>query len=205
MSRRIKCTVVVAFALLLGPAMAQTNIDAGKPPAQIFADTCNACHRSPREIKPASAAFLRDHYSTGPREAASMAAYLASIGSDARAVQQRRPPTMGAGQGSPPGDKPPPSAAPSAAAIGAGLVPPAPIPSPAGANTAPATAPSPTPAPTVAAARSSQAVVAESAKPSASAARPRRPSESIEIGVQPAAAATETAPPPRAIVEELEE
>src|SRR5215469_12751781 len=82
----------------VGPSWADANLAAGKSAAQIFADTCNACHRSPREIKPTSAAFLREHYTTGAREAGAMAAYLASVGSDARAVQQRRPPTLGAGQ-----------------------------------------------------------------------------------------------------------
>jgi len=82
----------------VAPAQAQSNLDAGKSPAQIFSDTCNACHRSPREIKPTSPGFLREHYSTGPREAAAMAAYLASVGSDTRAVQQRKPPALGAGQ-----------------------------------------------------------------------------------------------------------
>ncbi len=81
-----------------GVADAQSNLDAGKSPAQIFSDTCNACHRSPREIKKTSPAFLREHYTTGLREATTMAAYLASVGSDPRAVQQRRPPAMGAGQ-----------------------------------------------------------------------------------------------------------
>src|SRR4029077_15398917 len=92
--------VGISFA---GSALAQSNLDAGKSAAQIFADTCNACHRSPREVRPTSAAFLREHYTTGPREAAAMAAYLASVGSDARAVQQRRPPTLGAGQAASPG------------------------------------------------------------------------------------------------------
>ena len=87
-----------ALVVTVAPAQGQSNLDAGKSPAQIFSDTCNACHRSPREIRPTSSAFLREHYSTGPREAAAMAAYLASIGSDARAVQQRRPPALGAGQ-----------------------------------------------------------------------------------------------------------
>src|SRR5262249_59057447 len=82
------------------------NLDAGKSAAQIFADTCNACHRSPREIRPTSAAFLREHYTTGGREAAAMAAYLASVGSDSRAVQQRRPPTLGAGPATAPGARP---------------------------------------------------------------------------------------------------
>ena len=86
------------------PVHAQSNLDAGKSPAQIFAGTCNACHRSPREIKRTSAAFLREHYTTGAREAAAMAAYLASVGSDAAAVQQRRPPVLGAGQQPAPGE-----------------------------------------------------------------------------------------------------
>src|SRR5215831_6544437 len=86
------------------PVCAQSNLDAGKSPAQIFSDTCGACHRGPRELKPTSAGFLREHYSTGSREAAAMAAYLASIGSDPRAVRERRPPALGAGQGPAPGE-----------------------------------------------------------------------------------------------------
>jgi hypothetical protein len=85
-------------AMAVVPAGAQSNLDAGKSAAQIFADTCNACHRGPRQLRPTNAMFLRDHYTTGAREAAAMAAYLASVGSDPRAVQQRRPPTLGAGQ-----------------------------------------------------------------------------------------------------------
>jgi hypothetical protein len=88
---------------LLTPVLAQSNLDAGKSPAQIFSDTCNACHRSPREIRRTSPAFLREHYTTGMREAAAMAAYLAAVGSDARAVQQRKPPLLGAGR-TPAGD-----------------------------------------------------------------------------------------------------
>src|SRR6184192_3126561 len=87
-----------ALAVAAADARAQSNLDAGKSPAQIFADTCNACHRTPREIKPAGARFLLQHYTTSGREAAAMAGYLAAIGSDPRAVQQRRPPTMGAGR-----------------------------------------------------------------------------------------------------------
>lgn len=86
------------------PVHAQSNLDAGKSAAQIFSATCNACHRSPRELKQSSAGFLREHYTTGPREAAAMAAYLSAIGSDPRAVQQRRPPTLGAGQTGAPTD-----------------------------------------------------------------------------------------------------
>ena len=86
----------VAVVLAAAPVGAQSNLDAGKSPAQIFSDTCGACHRSPRELKPTSPGFMREHYTTGGREAATMAAYLASVGSDPRAVQQRRPPALGA-------------------------------------------------------------------------------------------------------------
>jgi len=100
-SRLRQVILAMAGVAVLGgaaPVLAQSNLDAGKSPAQIFADTCNACHRSAREIKPAGPGFLRQHYTTGGREAATMAAYLAAIGSDPRAVQQRRPPGLGAGR-----------------------------------------------------------------------------------------------------------
>ncbi len=102
---QILASLVAVAACAAGvPAGAQSNLDAGKSPAQIFAATCNACHRSPREIKHTSAAFLLEHYTTGPREAAAMAAYLASVGTDPVAVQHRRPPTLGAGQQPAPGE-----------------------------------------------------------------------------------------------------
>jgi hypothetical protein len=80
-------------------AHAQSNLDAGKSASQIFSETCNACHRSPRELKQTSPGFMREHYTTGPREAAAMAAYLSSTGSDPSAVRQRKPPALGAGGG----------------------------------------------------------------------------------------------------------
>jgi hypothetical protein len=100
----------VALVTAAGRAEAQSNLDAGKSPAQIFSDTCNACHRNPRELKPTNAGFLREHYTTGAREAAAMAAYVAAIGSDPNAVRNRKPPVMGAGRDPPPqpaADKPP--------------------------------------------------------------------------------------------------
>jgi hypothetical protein len=99
-SSRIKSWALGAAVLMAAlPAQGQSNLDAGKSPAQIFADTCNACHRGPRELKPTSAWFLRQHYTTGTQEAANMAAYLAAVGSDPRAAQQRRQPGAGAGRG----------------------------------------------------------------------------------------------------------
>jgi hypothetical protein len=93
--------VALPLSIVAQPAQAQSNLDAGKSAAQIFADTCSACHKSPREIKRTSAAFMREHYTTGMREATAMAAYLASIGSDPGAVQQRKPPVLGAGRPAP--------------------------------------------------------------------------------------------------------
>jgi hypothetical protein len=85
--------VVIWAALPVTPVAAQGNIDAGKTPAQIFGDTCSACHRSARELKRASTSFLRTHYSTGADEAAAMAGYLAGVASDPRAAAQpKRPP-----------------------------------------------------------------------------------------------------------------
>jgi hypothetical protein len=152
----------IGIVLSVGAAsvQAQSNLDAGKSPAQIFSDTCNACHRSPREIKRTSPAFLREHYTTGLREAAAMAAYLASVGSDPNAVQQRRPPVMGAGQATP---------AETATARAPATAPPATDQSKSDTQaTLPATA---APVPT------------EQAKPALAGARPRRPSESVEFGV----------------------
>src|ERR1043166_3225020 len=75
-------TAGIVATLLAPPAGAQTgNLDAGKSPAQIFGDTCAACHRNARELKRTSAAFLRSHYTTGPQEATAMAQYLAGVGS----------------------------------------------------------------------------------------------------------------------------
>jgi cytochrome c551/c552 len=86
-----------AAALQITAADAQGNIDAGKTPAQIFGDTCSACHRNARELRRASASFLRAHYTTGSDEAAAMASYLAGLGDGrasqpSQAAQPKRPP-----------------------------------------------------------------------------------------------------------------
>ena len=90
MPRLMSWTVAcLAAALQISAADAQGNIDAGKTPAQIFGDTCAGCHRSARELRRASASFLRSHYTTGPQEATAMAQYLAGVGSDTRAGQPK--------------------------------------------------------------------------------------------------------------------
>lgn len=62
-----------------------TNLEAGKTPSQIFAQTCNACHKSPRgllkSVSPGSLpGFLRQHYTTSPDMAGILASYLVSNG-----------------------------------------------------------------------------------------------------------------------------
>jgi hypothetical protein len=78
--------------VIAGPAMAQGNIDAGKSPAQIFAATCATCHRSPGQVRRASASFLRSHYTTGSEEASAMARYLANVPAEARQKKEAAKP-----------------------------------------------------------------------------------------------------------------
>jgi hypothetical protein len=84
--------LILATAMLLiggfaaDPALAQaTNLEAGKSPSQIFAGTCNACHKSPRGLlKTVSAGslpgFLRQHYTTSSEMAGLLSAFLVSNG-----------------------------------------------------------------------------------------------------------------------------
>ena len=90
-TRRFAPWLFGLVGVLVAPAGAQ-NIDAGKSPAQIFSDTCAACHRNARELRRTSASFLRSHYTTGQEEAAAMSSYLAGIAVDPRAAQQKRAP-----------------------------------------------------------------------------------------------------------------
>jgi hypothetical protein len=89
--RRINRVVLFLVSLMtsmlvaFGPALSQSNLDAGKSPEQIFSDTCSACHHAPQDLKAASAQFLRQHYTTGPRQAAALAAYLE------KAINEPRP------------------------------------------------------------------------------------------------------------------
>src|SRR5919198_2819337 len=62
-----------------------TNLEAGKSPSQLFAQTCNACHKSPRgllkSVSPGSLpGFLRQHYTTSSDMAGILSPYLGSNG-----------------------------------------------------------------------------------------------------------------------------
>jgi hypothetical protein len=61
------------------------NLEAGKSPSQIFAGTCNACHKSPRGLLrtvPAGSlpGFLRQHYTTSGDMASLLSAFLVANG-----------------------------------------------------------------------------------------------------------------------------
>src|SRR5215212_8746440 len=78
-------TVTLLIGCLTAGAAAAENLDAGKSPSQIFSNTCNACHKSPRGLlKSVSASslpgFLRQHYTTGTDMAAVLSSYLISNG-----------------------------------------------------------------------------------------------------------------------------
>jgi hypothetical protein len=83
----ILATVMLLVGCLAAErALAQaTNLEAGKTPSQIFAGTCNACHKAPRgllkTVAPSSLpSFLRQHYTTSPEMAGVLASYLISNG-----------------------------------------------------------------------------------------------------------------------------
>ncbi|WP_433996320.1 cytochrome C [Bradyrhizobium jicamae] len=72
------------IALLAGTAVRAQNLDQGKSGAKLFADSCTACHRSPRGLakgrfKLTLYLFLKEHYSSGPDTASALASYLESV------------------------------------------------------------------------------------------------------------------------------
>ncbi|AUC96656.1 hypothetical protein CWS35_22195 [Bradyrhizobium sp. SK17] len=79
-------TVTLLIGLSAGSVRAQ-NLEAGKSPSQIFANTCTACHKSPRGLLktvPAGSlpGFLRQHYTTSSDMAGVLATYLMSNGAN---------------------------------------------------------------------------------------------------------------------------
>jgi hypothetical protein len=90
--------VLVVGLLALGalPAEAQTQLDEGKTPPQLFSSVCSGCHRSPRGLTKETSAstlasFLRAHYTTGREQAAVLAAYVLQAGAGEARGQQPPP------------------------------------------------------------------------------------------------------------------
>jgi len=95
LGRTLRLAAVTLFiGTVVSAALAQAqNLEAGKSPSQLFAGTCNACHKTPRGLlKTVSAGslpgFLRQHYTTSGDMAAQLSSFLIANGaSDGRSRQ----------------------------------------------------------------------------------------------------------------------
>jgi mono/diheme cytochrome c family protein len=81
---------VMLSATIAAPSLAQTNIDQGKSPAELFANDCAACHKTTRglangENSLSLSVFLREHYTASRDQAAALAAYVLANGGNAPA------------------------------------------------------------------------------------------------------------------------
>ncbi len=87
------------LAAVVPSAHAQTNIDQGKSPAEIFANACAVCHKTTRGLANGENSltlpgFLREHYTASKDQAAALAAYvLASGGSGPAPPAAQKPST----------------------------------------------------------------------------------------------------------------
>ena len=80
----------MAVAIMGSPSLAQTNIDQGKSPAELFANGCAACHKTTRGLANGRSSltlsiFLREHYTASSDQAAALAAYVLNSGGNAPA------------------------------------------------------------------------------------------------------------------------
>ncbi len=77
-------------AALTGAAAHAQNLDQGKSPPKLFADSCAACHHRARGLAKGRFSFtlylfLKDHYASNSESAWALASYLASVDSGPRA------------------------------------------------------------------------------------------------------------------------
>lgn len=82
----IRLLALGAISLLIGGAAYAQNLDQGKSPAKLFADSCATCHHSPRGLTKGRFRltlfmFLQDHYSSNSSSAWALASYLESVDS----------------------------------------------------------------------------------------------------------------------------
>jgi len=104
----------------LAPVMAhaQTNIDEGKTPAQIFASDCATCHKSPRGLGSGKGSllltgFLREHYTSSREQAAALAAYVLGAGGETAPATPGRGSKPAAERAKLPGEESKPTPSPS--------------------------------------------------------------------------------------------
>jgi outer membrane biosynthesis protein TonB len=84
-----------AVAFTAGRAAAQDNFDANKTPAQLFANDCSGCHKSPAGLSKVPGmfgveSFLREHYTASRQAAAAIAGYLKSVDAEQPAAPSKR-------------------------------------------------------------------------------------------------------------------
>src|SRR5690349_23941791 len=82
--RSIFGLALAGLVLAAGGAAAQENLDAGKTGAQLFAQNCALCHKSPRGLAKSGGlfgveSFLQEHYTSSSKTAAAIADYLKSV------------------------------------------------------------------------------------------------------------------------------
>jgi hypothetical protein len=179
-------------AIFAGAAEAQ-DFTAGKTPAQLFASDCSVCHKSPQGLSRSDARslanFLREHYTTKPETAGSLAAFVAAANAGGPPPDGKPKPAAGRERPQPPAGVPTDVRArrPEGAAEGEQAVRPAPKPRSVSVDPKPTEHPKP----------------AEHANPAERrpAAQPRVPGEAARPGAHPAAAPAanpEGKPPVRA-------
>jgi mono/diheme cytochrome c family protein len=123
-SGRLLALAAIAF-LSCPAASAQENIDAGKSAQKLFAETCAACHRSPRGLSKGRFSFtlylyLQKHYASNSSSAWALTSYLESVDAAKRAPTRAATPTRAAAAS--------PSSSPSTWSPRSALRPPASIP-----------------------------------------------------------------------------
>jgi mono/diheme cytochrome c family protein len=99
-SGRLLALAAIAF-LSCSAASAQENIDAGKSAQKLFAETCSACHRSPRGLSKGRFSFtlylyLQKHYASNSSSAWALTSYLESVDAAKRTPARTAAPTRAA-------------------------------------------------------------------------------------------------------------
>ena len=94
MKARCGLLVVAAIIALGGSVAVAQNLDQGKPAPKLFAESCAACHRSPRGLAKGRFhltlyLFLQKHYASGSSSAWALTSYLESVDSGKRAATKK--------------------------------------------------------------------------------------------------------------------
>jgi mono/diheme cytochrome c family protein len=88
---RLLFALTAVAVLTASDAGAQENLDSGKPPQKLFAETCVSCHRSARGLAKGRFTLtlylhLQKHYASNSTSAWALASYLNSVDGGKRAA-----------------------------------------------------------------------------------------------------------------------